>query len=99
MPRYFFHYRDADDRLMEDRLGSHQASLAAVEHEAQLVAREILQEEINDGGPIFAPRCLEIENEAGQVVLYLPFWASVAPNQEVEKSQVASEHRPAESAH
>ncbi|MEO6013246.1 MAG: hypothetical protein ABIQ30_06645 [Devosia sp.] len=78
MPRYFFHYRDTNDQLVEDRLGSLHKNLEAAEREAQLVAEEILTEEFTQATPIFAPRCLEIEDEAGRVVLYLPFWASIA---------------------
>jgi hypothetical protein len=78
MPRYYFHYRGADDQVVEDRLGSRHVDLNAVEREAQLFAREILEEELAEGDPVLASRCLEIEDEAGEVVLYLPFWASVA---------------------
>lgn len=81
MPRYYFHYRGTNDHVVEDRLGSRHIDLDAVEREAKLVAREILEEELAEGGPILAPRCLEIEDETGEVVLYLPFWASVAIGQ------------------
>jgi hypothetical protein len=77
MPRYYFHYRGPDDQLVEDRVGSHQIGLEAAEREARLIAKEILVEELEDGGPPFAARSIEIEDEAGEVVLYLPFWAAL----------------------
>jgi hypothetical protein len=67
-----------------------------VEREAQLVAREILEEELATGGPILAPRCLEIEDEAGEMVLYLPFWASVAIGPTAMSSWVARDQQKAE---
>ena len=76
MRRYYFHYRDCNDELTEDRVGSAHIDLDAVEREAEDVAREILVDELARGLPLFAPRCLEIENEDGDVVLYLPFWAA-----------------------
>ena len=78
MPRYYFHYLDPNERLIEDRVGSRHKNLAAAELEAQVLAKEILTEELEEGGSPFAPRCMEIENEAGEVVLYLPFWAAVS---------------------
>ena len=78
MPRYYFHYLDPTEHLIEDRVGSRHKNLAAAELEAQILAKEILTEELEEGGSPFAPRCMEIENEAGEVVLYLPFWAAVS---------------------
>jgi hypothetical protein len=91
MPRYYFHCRGTDDQIVEDRFGSQHVDLDAVEHEATLLAREILEEEILEGALVLTPRCLEIENEAGEVVLYLPFWASVAVGQTAILTSVASE--------
>jgi len=78
VPRYYFHYRDPNEHLIEDRVGSRHKNLAAAEFEAQILAKEILTEELEEGGSPFAPRCMEIENEAGEVVFYLPFWAAVS---------------------
>lgn len=78
MPRYYFHYRGPDDELVEDRVGSQLSDMDAMEREAQDVALQILEDELEAGGQPSATRCLEIEDEAGEVVLYLPFWASVA---------------------
>ena len=75
MPRFYFHYRDPDEQLVEDRVGSSHRNLEAVEREAEMLAKEILADELEQGGSPFAPRCLEIENEAGKTVLFLPFWA------------------------
>ena len=86
MPRYYFHYRDPDEQLVQDRLGSHHLDLDAVEREAQIVAQEILVEEIQEGRPPFVPRCLEIEDEAGEIVLLLPFWAALATLGSEEKN-------------
>ena len=77
MPRYYFHYLDPNEHLIEDRVGSRHKNLAAAEFEAQILAKEILTEELEEGGSPFTPRCMEIE-EAGEVVLYLPFWAAVS---------------------
>jgi hypothetical protein len=77
MSRYYFHYRGPDDQLIEDRLGSYQPDLDAVEREARLIAKEILMEELEDGAPAFAVRSIEIEDETGELVLYLPFWAAL----------------------
>ena len=78
MPRYFFHYRGPDDLVIEDHLGSEQSDIEAVEREAHLVARDILEDELQQGGPFLAGRCLEIEDERGEIVLFLPFWASLS---------------------
>jgi hypothetical protein len=78
MPRFYFNYRGPDDQLVEDYLGSEQADIAAVEQEAQLLAQDILVEELEAGGPPSATRCVEVEDEHGEIVLYLPFWASLA---------------------
>lgn len=78
MPRFFFHYRGPDDQMIEDLLGSEQPSIGAVEREAHLVAYDILEEEIRQGGSLLAPRCLEIEDERGEIVLFVPFWALLA---------------------
>jgi hypothetical protein len=78
MPRFFFHYRGPDDLVIEDHLGSEQSDLEAVEREAHLVACDILEDELRQGGPLLATRCLEIEDESGEIVLLLPFWASFA---------------------
>ncbi len=77
MQRYFFHYQGSDDEVMEDRVGSCHPDLEAVEREAHQLAREILEEEIAEGGPVIAPRCLEITDENGEIVLYVPFWVSL----------------------
>ena len=91
MRRYYFHYRDPDERLLEDRIGSRHENLAAVEREAQLQAKDILSEELDEGGSPFVPRCMEVENEAGKIVLYLPFWAAVrsvaGPRAEARREQ------------
>ena len=78
MPRYYFHYRRPDDELIEDHLGSELHDIEVVEREAHAVASDILEEEIREGGPMSAPRCLEVEDEHGDIVLYVPFWASFA---------------------
>ena len=78
MPRFFFHYRGPDDEMLEDRVGSQLADLEAAEREAHQVAAEILEEELGEGGPLLASRCLEVEDEQGEIVLYVPFWASFA---------------------
>ena len=77
MPRYFFHYRDPKERLLADRVGSLHSSMDAVAQEAELRAKEILADELDQGSSPFAPRCIEIADEAGEIVLYLPFWAAV----------------------
>jgi hypothetical protein len=78
MPRFFFHYRDPDDELTEDRLGSQLRDLAAAEAEGHLLAREIIEEELAQGGPVLGTRSLEIADETGEIVLLMPFWASVS---------------------
>jgi hypothetical protein len=78
MPRYYFHYRAPDEHLFEDRLGSCHADLDAAEREAKAIAKEILAEELEDGAQPFMSRSIEIEDEAGEIVLYLPFWAAVS---------------------
>ena len=78
MPRFYFNYRGPDDELVEDYFGSEQADIAAAEQEAQLLARDILVEELEAGGSLSATRCLVVEDEDGEIVLYLPFWASLA---------------------
>lgn len=77
MPRYYFHYGDSDDNVVEDRIGRHHPNLERVEQEAHLVAREILEDEMRRGGSVSATRCLEIEDESGEIVLYVPFWAAI----------------------
>jgi hypothetical protein len=78
MPRYFFHYRGPDDELVEDRVGIQLRDVDAVELEAHELALQILEDELDAGGQPSATRCLEIEDEGGEIVLYLPFWASIA---------------------
>jgi hypothetical protein len=77
MPRFYFHYRDPDDQLIEDHFGYEQADIHGAEREAQVLAAEILQEELREGKSLWGSRSLEIENEDGEIVLYLPFWASI----------------------
>ena len=82
MARYFFHYQYADEKLLEDRVGIELPDLEAVEEEARSVAIEILSEELlEEGASLTEPRCLEIEDEDGAVVLYVPFW--LAPGRAV----------------
>ena len=78
MARYYFNYQYADEKVLADRVGTELGDLEAVEREAQSVALEILSDELTEGGSPMEPRCLEIENEFGEVVLYLPFWAALA---------------------
>jgi hypothetical protein len=77
MPRFFFHYRGPDEEMLEDRVGSQLADVDAAEREAQALALDILEEELGQGGSIVASRCLEVEDEHGEIVLYLPFWGSL----------------------
>jgi hypothetical protein len=44
--------------------------------EARSVAFDILRDELDKGEVASVARCLEVEDEHGEVVLYLPFWAS-----------------------
>lgn len=74
--RYFFHYRDDNDVLSEDRVGSEHPDLASAESEARELAREFLEEAIAAGRHPSAPRSIEIVDDHGRDVLYLPFWAS-----------------------
>ena len=76
MPRFFFHYRGPDDEVVEDRVGSQHTDIEAAEREAHQLAMDILEDELREGGSLSAARCVEVEDEDGQVVLYLPFWAS-----------------------
>ena len=76
MVRYFFHYRNENGLLIEDRFGSEHSGLDAVEDKARHQARDTFEEEIQAGGDPQAPRCIEVVNERGIEVLYLPFWAS-----------------------
>jgi hypothetical protein len=78
MWRFCFHYRGPDDQVLEDLLGNLHESLESAERETQLVASDILEEELRKGGPVSATRCLEITDERGEIVLYLPFWAPFA---------------------
>jgi hypothetical protein len=75
MSRYYFHFRDDDD-LLEDRIGTECSDLDAAEREAAAYARELLIEAVERGGSPMAPRCIEIVDERGCEVLYLPFWGS-----------------------
>ena len=75
MPRFYFHYRGPDDQLIEDHVGNEQADIESAEREAHRLAADILEEELAEGYPVLGPRCLEIENEQGEIVLYLPFWS------------------------
>jgi len=77
MPRYYFHYRDPQEHLTEDWVGSPHATFESVQREAELLAKEILSEEVEQGCSPSLPRCLEVEDEAGEIVLFLPFWANV----------------------
>lgn len=74
--RYFFHYRDENDSLSEDRVGSEHPNLLSAEREARELAQEYLEEAMHAGGNPGAPRSIEIVDERGREVLYLPFWAS-----------------------
>lgn len=76
MPRYYFHYRDEEDDLLEDRVGSVHGNLESAEKEAESIAREILEDALEAGEAPDAPRCIEVVDENGVEVLYLPFWAS-----------------------
>ena len=79
MPRFFFHYQYGDDKVLEDRVGTVLDDLTAVELEASSIAFEILTDELTDGGLVSTPRCLEVADEEGDVVvLYLPFWAALS---------------------
>ena len=78
MPRYYFHYQYADDRVLEDRVGTSLEDLEDVEREGRSIALEILSDELQRGGSVDKPRCLEIEDDQGDIVLYLPFWAALA---------------------
>ena len=86
MPRYYFHYRDPCEHLVADRVGSSHSDLEAAEREAELMAREILLEELQEGRSPYAPRCIEIEDAGGEVVLYLPFWAAAASLSDAPKA-------------
>ena len=77
MPRYYFNYQYADEKVLADRVGTELSDLEAVEREDRVVALEILSDEVMDGASPTDPRCLEIENDRGEIVLYLPFWARV----------------------
>jgi len=76
MPRYHFHYQRGHDQLVEDVLGSEHDDLEQAEMEARSVAFDILRDELDKGEVVSVARCLEVEDEHGEVVLYLPFWAS-----------------------
>jgi hypothetical protein len=78
MTRFFFHYRYGDDKLLEDRVGIELPDPDALEHEARSIALEILTEELTAAESVSDPRCIEVEDEAGDIVLYLPFWAALA---------------------
>lgn len=88
MPRFYFHYRCADDRVVEDHLGSDQSDIESVEREAHLIASDILEEELRRGVSMSVPRCLEIEDEKGEIVLYVPFWASLLPRRGTDATMV-----------
>ena len=75
--RYFFHYRDENDSLCEDRVGSVHPDLDSAELQARELALEYLEEAIDAGGSPAAPRTIEITDEEGREVLYLPFWAGL----------------------
>ena len=76
MPRYHFHYQRGRDQLVEDVLGSEHDDLEQAEMEARSVAFDILRDELDKGEVVSVARCLQVEDEHGEVVLYLPFWAS-----------------------
>jgi hypothetical protein len=76
MSRYFFHFRD-DEALLEDRIGTECPDLDAAEREAAAYARELLIEAVERGGSPITPRCIEIVDERGVEVLYLPFWGGL----------------------
>ena len=79
MPRYYFHYQYSDeDRVLEDHIGTQIADIESVEDAARSIAFEILSDELQQGGAPDTPRCLQVEDEAGEVVLYLPFWGALA---------------------
>lgn len=40
------------------------------------MAFDILRDELDKGEVVSVARCLQVEDEHGEVVLYLPFWAS-----------------------
>jgi hypothetical protein len=90
MARYYFHYRGPDGDIVEDRIGSPHPDVEAVEREAHMVARDILQGELSAGGSPSATRCLEIEDESGALVLYLPFWASIVVEPSAEALRTGS---------
>ena len=86
MRRYFFHYRDPNEHLLEDRVGSPHSTLESVQREAELLAKEILREEVEDGLSPHVPRCLEVEDEGGEIVLFLPFWADIVTSIAIEQT-------------
>jgi hypothetical protein len=96
LARYFFHYRNEDGNLLEDRVGSEHSCLTAVEAEAYHQAREIFEDEVLGGAHPQLPRCIEVVSEEGSEVLYLPFWATpVVPGGDL-KSKVESSVTPSQ---
>ncbi|WP_297106166.1 hypothetical protein [uncultured Devosia sp.] len=74
MPRYYFHYR-TEDRLIRDESGSEHANLEAAEKSAAEMGRAIIEKVAGEGGAMDAPRSIEIQDAAGQDLLYVVFWA------------------------
>lgn len=75
MARFHFHII-GDNGGMEDLEGKHLHNLAAVREEAVAGVREIMNNRIL-GGTRSSHWSFEIENEAGQTVLNMPFAEAV----------------------
>ena len=72
MPLYFFHIREGNELLMDPE-GSHLPDLEAARSEAFECARQLISDAVLAGSPLGMERNIQIDDEAGQAVLSVPF--------------------------
>ena len=75
MARYHFHLHECGS-VISDEEGLDKPDLESVRHEALMSAREIMSNEVKIGKLCLGCH-IEVEDEAGQVVLTLPFKEAV----------------------
>ncbi len=83
MPRYFLHlrYRDGVDGLAVDDEGDEVAHPAALREHVETTARDLIRHARLDAIPEWRNCTFEVTDEAGQLVLTLPFSQLSGPRQ------------------